>query len=359
MLLLVAIPLAACEGEPLRATARSGPSLALAQTPQEPPPPPSAPDDEATARGGYWLGVDLVGPAAAQQAAAAELGQDLTQQDPAEQPPPGIVVGHEALVEDAVRWIDAFAFEPHPELPTDPLALRRVPAPAPAGGLWQRHGAILVAFVISGATPQLRPRAIDWPLDQLAILPPGSTWLPAALVPERAPLFAAPAPAVPPAAEAHAFAHRRGGLFVLGWVDRCIDEPAGPRCLRWAQVVARDGDRFTPGYLPMFQVARRSTWVRGEGPLPRAQLVATGIADGQAQWVLLARAEDNQLHRHTLRAPATADGWPPSTLRVEGHEAIVTLGEQPPQRLPLDASLDARPRERPQGETEDEEHDDQ
>ena len=56
LLLLVAIPLAACEGEPLRATARSGPSLALAQTPQEPPPPPSAPDDESWPKWGSYPG---------------------------------------------------------------------------------------------------------------------------------------------------------------------------------------------------------------------------------------------------------------------------------------------------------------
>lgn len=303
----------------------------------------SAPAPPDATAGGYWLGVDLVGPAAAQQAAAAELALGLPSRDPVDLPPPGLLLGHVADVAEALRWIDEHAFEPRARLPPHPRALQRVPAPAPAGGLLQRHGATLAAFIVSGATPQLQPRTIVWPLDQAEVLPTGSTWIPAALVPDHAPLFAAPAPAVPPAAERYAMAHRRGGLFVLSVVDRCTDEVDGLHCLRWAQVVARDGDRFTPGYLPMIQVAPTAHWVRGEGALPRAQLVRTAIAGDQAQWLLLARARDNLLHRRTLEAPAAADGWPRSSLQVEGDLAIVTLGDQPPRSLALDATLDARP----------------
>jgi len=344
------------------ATLASGLAI-LAARPASPAPPspapPVAPTLPTEPRGGYWLGVDLVGPAAAQQGAATELGQGLLMQAPADVAPPGVLVGHVADVQQALQWIAEHAFEPAPEAPPEPRALQRGSAPAPAGGLLERHGALLAAFIVSGATSELRPREIDWPHDQATVLPTGSTWIPAALVPEKAPLFAAPAPIVPPAAERYAMVHRRGGLYLLGWRDRCIEphdpgsEPtASPVCLRWAQVVARDGDRFTPGYLPMIQVARTDAWVPSASALPRAQLVPMGLADGRAQWLLLARARDNLLHRRTLEAPATAEGWPDGGLVVTGELAIVTLGDAPPLHLQLDATLDARPPEPDEAEGE-------
>lgn len=309
-----------------------------------PPAPPLAP---APSHGGYWLGAELVGPAAAQQGAATELGEGLLVQAPADVAPPGVLVGHVADAPQALQWIADHAFEPTPMPPPDPRALHRDPAPAPAGGLLERHGALLAAFVVSGATPELRLRAIDWPLAQATVLPAGSAWIPAALVPDHAPLFAAPAPRIPPAAERHAMAHRRGGLYLLGWRDRCAVDPddGALACLRWAQVVARDGDRFTPGYLPMMQVARADAWVPSATALPRAQLVPLGLAHGRAQWVLLARGRDERLHRRTLHTSATAEGWPASGLVVEGELAIVALGDDPPLHLRLDGTLDARPPE--------------
>ncbi len=329
-----ALLIGGCEVQPLQRADRPPPSL-FADPTTPPPAPPTA--------GGYWVSADMVGPAAAQQAVAAELGEGLPLRDPADVMPPGVVVGHLGRVQATLRWMERFAFEPRPRLPAHPRALQRNPAPAPAGGLLDRHGATVVAFVISGATTELRPRTIAWPQDQLAILPTGSTWLPAALVPHHAPLFAAPAPTVPPADHAHGVAHRRGGLFVLGWVDRCDATPSGLRCLRWAQVVARDGDRFSPGYVPNTQVAVQAQWVRGQGQLPRAQLVELGVSAGQAQWMLLARSRDNQLHRRTLHAPTADDGWPRASLHIEGDLATVTLGDAPPVVLALDATLDARP----------------
>ena len=333
--LAIALMLVGCSDRSERSERRghAPPHLGTYVAEPEPAPPKT--------RGGYWLSVDLLGPAAAQQAAVTELSEGLPLRDPAETPPPGIMVGHVGEVTEALRWGARFAFEPRPTLPPHPAALQRVPAPEPAGGLRRRHGATLAAFVVSGATPELRPRTIEWPVDQSAILPSGSTWLPGALIPTRAPLFAAPAPVVPPAAHAHAMAHRRGGLFVVGWVDRCTEAPN--QCLRWAQVIVRDGNRFSPGYLPMFQVALRTSWVRGEGALPRAQLIATRTLDQEAQFVLLARSRDNQLHRRTLHTAKAADGWPRSSLRIEGDVGIVTLGDDPPVALALDATLDARP----------------
>jgi hypothetical protein len=320
----------------------------LAARPASPAPPSPAPPvapipaPAPELRGGYWLGADLVGPAAAQQGAATELGTGLLLQEPADVAPPGVLVGHVSDAQQALQWIGEHAFEPTTELPPEPRALQRGPAPAPAGGLLERHGALLVAFIVSGATPELRPREIDWPSDQATLLPIGSTWVPAALVPEKAPLFAAPAPTIPPAAERHAIAYRRGGLYLLGWVDRCDDHG---RCLRWAQVVARDDDRFTPGYVPMVQVARVDAWVPSASTLPRAQLVPMGLAGDRAQWVLLARGRDNLLHRRTLTAATTEAAWPDSGIVVTGELAIVTLGELPPLHLQLDATLDARPPE--------------
>ncbi len=332
----VALTLVGSETQPLARAQAPRPTKPTTAEPASPA--PVAP----TVMGGYWLSVDMVGPAAAQQGIAAELGEGLPLRDPAEMPPPGVLVGHIDDVRGALRWVGEHAFEPRPRLPRHPRQLQRKTAATPAGGLQQRHGATVLAFIVSGATPDLRARTISWPLDQSAVLPTGSTWLTAALVPERAPLFAAPAPEVPPAAEAHGMAHRRGGLFVLGWVDRCRPSATGVRCLRWAQVISRDGDRFSPGYLPNAQVALQTEWTRGDGALPRAQLVAVGVADGRAHWMLLARTRDNVLRRRTLMAPATDEGWPRASVRIEGDVAIVSLGDDPALPLALDARLDAR-----------------
>lgn len=311
----------------------STPTTNAAAAPTAPPTPAPA------ARGGYWLSVDLVGPAAAQREAASRLGEGLTPRQPVEGRPTGVLLGHVAEVGEAITWVADHAFEPRGHLPSDERSLNRSPAPVP-GGAAAEVGAIATAFVVSGATTQLRPRTIAWPVDQATIVPPQLEWLPAATVPRRAPLFAAPAATIPPAAERYAMAHRRGGLYVLGWFDRCEPTPTGPRCLRWAQVIARDHDRFTPGYLPMAQVALRDAWQHGATPLPRAQLLPSGMADGHAQWVLLARGVDNQLHRITITEPAPDERWPKATLRVEDGYALVTLGPTSRPPIALDASLD-------------------
>jgi hypothetical protein len=70
-----------------------------------------------------------------------------------------------------------------------------------------------------------------------------------------------------------------------------------------------------------------------------------GLVDGRAQWLLLARSRDGVLHRATLHALTPEDGWPESGVVVTGDHAIVSLGDEPPLDLRLDASLDARPPE--------------
>jgi hypothetical protein len=212
---------------------------------------------------------------------------------------------------------------------------------------------VLVALTVQGRTAEGNARTIQWPKDQSELLPPELPWIPAALVPDRAPLFAAPAARIPPTSERYAMVRRAGGLFVLGALDRCDDrapplpgsnQPPARECLRWYQVVARDGERFQAGYLPAFQVAIVEDWQRGQGALPRAQLIASGTRGGAAQFVLLARARDNSLHRVTLEAPLDGDAFPEATLRVDGDWAEVRFAGAAPRRIALDASMDARAR---------------
>jgi hypothetical protein len=197
--------------------------------------------------------------------------------------------------------------------------------------------------VASGATPDLGLRTIRWPSDPRAILPDDLAWEPAALLPDRAPLFATPAATLPPAGERYAIIRRAGDLYVLGMVDRCVGEQPKRTCLRWLQVVARDGNRFRGGYLPAFWVAHRSKWLPAPTGVPRAQLLASGVVDGRAQWLLVARIDDGTLHRTTIEAPLAGNRFPGASLRVSGDLAVVTVDGQPERRLELGAAMDRRP----------------
>jgi hypothetical protein len=175
-------------------------------------------------------------------------------------------------------------------------------------------------------------------------VPPDLPWASAVLLADRAPLFAAPAAHVPPASERYAQVRKSGSLFILGYADRCTAATGERVCLRWAQVVARDSDDFRGGYLPAFQVARVDGWVRGAGQNPRVQVLAAGTAGASAQFVLVARTRDGQLHRRTLVTPLVGDAYPAARVRVDGYWATVEFTGAPPQRHALDASLDARVR---------------
>jgi hypothetical protein len=115
-------------------------------------------------------------------------------------------------------------------------------------------------------------------------------------------------------------------------------------CLRWAQVISRDGDEFHAGYLPASQVATVDGWRRGAGAAPRAQLLASGTTGARAQFVLVARTREGGLHRRTLEAPLVGDAYPAARLRVDGEWATVEFAGAPAQRIALDASMDARVR---------------
>lgn len=302
---------------------------------------------EATAeKAGYWLSVDLIGPAVARSEAAFSLSEDTAPRSPRDGRLPGQAVGHVPDIHAVVGWLERHAFGAQaPALAYDPAMLHDVAAPPVAGDLRSAFGVQLRAMVVTGATSAGDRRPIEWPTDATRIMPPGTRWHVAALLPDAAPLFAAPAPRVPPASERFALARRRGDVFVVGMVDRC--EPNPRRCTRWVQAVIRDGDRFVPGYLPAAQVALRDGW-RSSTPenLPRAQLLRVGVRDQTAQLLLVARDATGVLHRRTIEAPlqqgSAGAGFPDVDLSVDGLVATVTHGAEV-QTFVLDASLDAHP----------------
>ncbi len=298
-------------------------------------------------KAGYWLSVDLIGPAAARSEAAFSLSQDTAPRSPRDGRLPGQAVGHVADIYAVVTWLERHAFGTETKrLPFDPPMLHEAAAPAVAGTLRDAFGVQLRAMVVTGATAAGDRRPIEWPTDATRIMPPDTGWHVAALLPDAAPLFAAPSARVPRASERFALARRRGDVFVVGMVDRCGDDPK-PHCTRWVQAVIRDGDRFVPGYLPAAQVALRDRWISSTPEnLPRAQLIRAGSRDTAALLLLVARDATGALHRKTIEAPlergSAGVGFPEVTLDVSADRATVTHRETV-QVLTLDATLDARP----------------
>lgn len=240
----------------------------------------------------------------------------------------------------ASAWAFAAAFST--AVPEAQDALWLGPAPAPGSGVDlgadARVHAIVVTRVDASGTG-----SPPWPADPDSLTPLGSSARSADLTVASAPLFAAPAPVVPAASESHAMLPRRADVWTLGRVDRCRDDATTRRCLHWAQVVARDGDRFVFGYLPAMWLADREGWVPGPRARPRAQLVRSGRAGDDAQLVLLAREADGTLHRRLVTLPAASERWPAATLAVKGASATIAVDGTPAITLPIDASLDARP----------------
>lgn len=305
-------------------------------------PPDDTSDD--TPVGGYWLSAELAGDASDRADAIASLetdGVDATRR-PIDAEPPGAFIGSLPDVQAALGWVSRHAFTKATS-DGEPDTLWTVDAPVPGGGLLEAHDVLVRSLIVSGATAEHGLRTIAWPSDQRGLLPPALPWSAAALLVDQAPVFAAPAPVVPPAAERHAMAHRSGGLFVLGWLDRCTAD--GKRCLRWAQVVARHGDRFSAGYLPGYLVAPQDAWIPGSGVLPRALLVRSGVEDGQASLLLVARDRHGELHRQRLRLPMLDDRFPDAKLTVEGERAFIDAPGLERITVELTAAMDLRIRD--------------
>jgi hypothetical protein len=240
----------------------------------------------------------------------------------------------------ATAWVLAAAFAR--ALPHEPDALALVDAPAPGSGLRLGDGTRVHAIVVT-RTKEDVVVAPAWPRAVIDPILEAAGARAADLAVATAPLFAAPAAVLPPAAERHALVSRSADVWTLGHVDRCAGEGPSRRCLHWAQVVARTGDRFVFGYLPAMWLAARDGWLPGPTRRPRAQLVRSGRAGDDAQLVLLARDADGELHRRLVQIPCTGDRWPATTLAIVGSTATITIADAPVIALPLDASLDARP----------------
>ncbi len=298
-------------------------------------------------KAGYWLSVDLIGPAAARSEAAFSMSEDTAPRSPRDGRLPGQAVGHVSDIHAVVAWLEFHAFgTTTPALPFDPAMLHPSAAPGVGGTLREAFGVQMRAMVVTGATTAGDRRAIEWPTDATRIMPPETSWHVAALLPDAAPLFAAPAVRVPPASERFTLARRRGDVFVVGMLDRCEQVPQR-RCTRWVQAVIRDGDRFVPGYLPAAQVALRDRWVSSTPEnLPRAQLLRVGVLGENAQFLLVARDAAGVLHRRSIDAPlqqgTAGAGFPDIALDVDTTQATVTLDGQV-QVFVLDATLDTRP----------------
>ena len=318
--------------------------FALAAAPPQPAAPPSA---AADIKDGYWVSVELLGTPASRTTATEALSQGLSPRSPRDGLLPGEALGHAPDIHTAMRWVTTHAFERTAELDEVTLAsdLRTGPAPVPGAGLRRKFGVVLRKFTLSGATVHGDRRVIDWPADPTIVLPPEAKWQSGDLIPTAAPLFAAPGASVPPSRERYAMARREGSLYVLGTLDRCRPRGSTQTCLRWAQVVVRDGDDFVAGYLPAFQVSLRSAWIPDTSTLPRATLIRSGLQGDEAVWELLVRTEPGVLHRTTVRAPSSGARFPAATLRLDGGAAIVAVSGAAEQRFPLDASLDVRPKD--------------
>jgi hypothetical protein len=306
----------------------------------------AAPPDHRT----YWLSVELGSSPDRMDDAGRIAALASLQPDPSGVPPsppdlPATAVGKFTDARDAVAWVLDHAFERAIGDPEEPTLLRETVAPLPGGAILDAHGVPVLAMWISGGDTDMGLRDIVWPRTTAALLPDGAAATAAELVPARAPVFATPAPRLPPARERIGIAHRDGYVFRLGTLDRCEGEDDARSCMRWAQVVTRVGDRFVAGYLPAFQLVDPRAWVRGRNAYPAAQAVYGGVDHGQADVLLLTHGPDGSRHHKRLQAPLIDGRLPAVSVGLAGSSVTVTVEGQAPRRLPLDASLDRYPRD--------------
>lgn len=300
--------------------------------------PPDAPEPDPTVA--YGLDPQLTGPEHDVAAARERLLADVREHAPDRGAPNGSSTsrGRVTNLAGALDWVHRWAF---PTAVGFDHALRDVVAPRPGGqpfGMAQLRALRIIPVNADGTDGRLQ-----WPTDPRPLvqgLRPG--WRVAAVLAERAPLFAAPAPRLPPAAERSGWALRRGDILMLGELDRCT---GGPQrlCMRWAQVVARVDEGFAPGYLPTAQIAPLGDWIEGDAPLPRAQLRPVGLDGDTSIWQMVARTDDGRLHRRVFHGPSPAGGYPPGQIQISGSTATIKLGTSPPEQVDLTPDLDARP----------------
>ena len=300
----------------------------MAGPPVDPPPPLV---DEI---GGYWLSVELIGPRGAQIEAARELASPpVTAALPrGGRPPPGELVGRVDALADALLWVDAHAFGGEVVGADNPRA------PRPGGAQLLERGLVLTALVV---TAEPGPGGVpNWPAPGELALPEQLGWRPAQLSAERAPLFAAPAARIPPAAERYLVVEAGHDLWQLAQLERCQADT----CLRWAQVVTRAGDRFHAGWLPAFQLIPRADWIdapvdaKSTDPSPprrRFALRASARAAGRVHFALF-EAEGEQIEApQGLSLPHLGSDWPPARVQAFAGTLTVTIDGQPALSQPL------------------------
>ena len=289
--------------------------------------------------GEYWLSAEIEGAANTRSAAVVAMSPGGTEAPDTPPPLAGHVVGKVADLPAALAWIDRWAFSGAPLPASEARGLNLGPAPVPGGELVSSFGTFLLALVIDEVDEDGSTRGFRWP-KPAPELP--ERWVPAAIMSQRAPLFAAPSPTLPPFAESHDVVVRSDDVYLLGVVDRC-EEKSGPRrCLRWAQVLAHGHGRWRGGYLPAAQLATIDGWVRAPAGLPRVHAIRAATAGDDAIFVLMIRTRDYDLHRTVIRLPLAGDAFPEIEVTLEGAEAVIASGGEEITRRSLTASVDAR-----------------
>lgn len=279
--------------------------------------------------GGFWLSVEMLGPRGAQLDAARSLAQPpvIEALPRGGAPPPGELVGRVETLEEALAWVAANVFAPIDESSDA--------TPIPGGRLLAEFQLVQTALVItgqahSGTAPYAWPPAVE--------LPVPDTWQEASLTVARAPVFAAPAPTHPPAAERYRVATITDAIWLLGTRDRCA--PQTGECLHWAQVVLRQGDRFFGGWIPASLVVPDSAWIGGPGER-RFALLPGHRTSSEVGFVLHEQRGERREPPLGLRHPHVPEReqpWPPAGVEVLGEELIVLIGGEAKLTRHIDAT---------------------
>lgn len=306
-------------------------SLAQAGPPEPAPEPAPEPINQLA---GVWLSLELIGPRGAQIDAAEALRKSP---NPAIEdelprggaPPPGELVGRVPSLEAALSFVEQHAFEGG-AIGFETVA--NAPAPLPGGALLANHGVHVTALVLTGASASGGTVAHAWPL--ASELPTPAAWLPASLAVARAPVFATPSAVLPPASERYRVVAIDDAIWQLGALDRC--SPTG-ECLRWAQILVRQGDRFFGGWIPAAQVVADREWTTHlDGR--RFALIASHRDRAQVGYVLLEQFGDRLDHRAAPRGVTRAHAaasWPSAAVQVIGDQLHAVLGGEPALTLEL------------------------
>lgn len=278
---------------------------------------------------GLWLSLEMIGPRGAQlDAAHAVAKPPVVEALPRSgSPPPGELVGRVETLDEALTWIDAHAFSHEPEH-----------TPVPGGVLLRDHGVVLTAMVVTGPNQPAGSNAetYPWPPAYAMPLPEGVNWRPASLAIARAPVFAAPAPSLPPAAERYHVARLDDAVWLLDERDSC--SPSPQHCLRWARILVRHGDRFFGGYVPATWVVPDDAWV--SGPAERRLALRPGHrGDGEVGFALIEQRGDRREAPVGLVHPHVGHEWPAAGVEVIGEQLVVLVGNE----TKLSRHLDSEP----------------